>query len=442
MEEAMDERSTDTGREEETKAVHSSAEAGDSQGMGSYGERGRGSAEARDSSHDPVSVEKAAGTGSGRVSQRDSLEGRSQDTRAGKRKCETQGGLGFPGPRVDALEKKDELGLTGRVSGQRYGREQKERIITEVEKLKGQGICVSVALRRFGIPRSTFYSWREDGSFNQHSKPAHRLLEDEEEKILSLKAHKPYLSHRQISGLLRHENIWVSPSSCYRTLKSAGLVWEWSLREAPWKIPRYEPFRPNQIWGEDWTGLVINEKRHYVLTIIDLFSRYVIAWGIVRTVTQKEVKDLVALAVMSEGIDDLAQKPILRTDPGSPNMAADVRVFLREVGIGFSPGRTARPTDNARQERFYRTLKQEEIYCRASYGSVKNARKSICEYVEYYNETRPHQALLGYPPGHVHRIGDKTVLMKTYRDRVTLAKERRRERNLLISNQQPTTFFS
>lgn len=42
-------------------------------------------------------------------------------------------------------------------------------------------------------------------------------------------------------------------------------------------------------------------------------------------------------------------------------MAADVRIFLRKIGVVFSPGRVARPTDNASQERFYRTFKQEEI---------------------------------------------------------------------------------
>jgi len=437
----MDERSTDTGREEEQKTVHLSTEAGNTEGMGSYGERRRGGSEARDSSHDPVSMEKAAGARSGRVSQGSSLQGRSQDPRAGERKCEAEGGLGASGSGVDALEKKDELGLTGRVSGQRYSREQKERIVSEVGKLKGQGISVCAALRRLGIPRSTFYSWKEHTGLNQRPRPAHRLLEVEQEKVVSLKVSKPYLSHRQISGLLRHEDMWVSPSSCYRTLKSAGLVWDWSLREAPWKTPRYEPFRPNQIWGEDWTGLVINGKRRYVLTILDLFSRYVIAWGIVRTVTHREVQDLVALAYMSEDIDKQSRKPILRTDPGSPNIAADVRVFLREIGIGFSPGRTARPTDNARQERFYRTLKQEEIYCQQSYASLETARTSIAHYIEYYNEVRPHQALFGYPPGHVHRIGNKTDLKKDHDQRVVLAKQRRRDKNLQIKNQQPTTFF-
>ncbi|MGC9097125.1 MAG: hypothetical protein ACP5II_08305, partial [Infirmifilum sp.] len=68
--------------------------------------------------------------------------------------------------------------------------------------------------------------------------------------------------------------------------------------------------------------IVIEGLRWYVLTILDLFSRYLVAWGIFRTITQREVKNLVALAVMSQGLEDHDPKPILRTDPGSPNMAA------------------------------------------------------------------------------------------------------------------------
>jgi len=338
--------------------------------------------------------------------------------------------------------KKDELGLSGRVSGQRYSREQRERIVQEVEGLRAEGVPISGALKKLAVPRSTFYHWKGQAeSYRAKARP-NSLLPCEEEKIVALKMKEPYLSHRQISGLLRNSDVWVSPSSCYRTLKSLGLVWEWSLREAPWKKARYEPFRPNQIWAEDWTGLVIGGLRHYVITILDVFSRYVVAWGLVKTVTQREVKNLVALAVMSEGIDGQADKPILRTDPGSPNMAADVRLFLQEVGIRFSPGRVARPTDNARQERFYRTLKQEEIYCHPSYASPESARTSIALYIDYYNEIRPHQALFGYTPTQVHQVGNKSLLLEEYRLKVRQAKEMRLQKTLYGTNQHPTPFYS
>ena len=143
------------------------------------------------------------------------------------------------------------------------------------------------------------------------------------------------------------------------------------------------------------------------------------------------MKNLVALAIMSEAIGEHDPKPILRTDPGSPNMAADVRIFLREIGVVFSPGRVGRPTDNARQERFYRTLKQEEVYCHEGYVSLDSAKASIGHWINYYNEVRPHQALFGYPPAIVHRCGNKTRLLEDYRRNVEKAKEKRRQKWLL-----------
>ena len=142
---------------------------------------------------------------------------------------------------------------------------------------------------------------------------------------------------------------------------------------------------------------------------------------------------------MSEAIGEHDPKPILRTDPGSPNMAADVRIFLRQIGVVFSPGRVARPTDNARQERFYRTLKQEEVYCQDGYVSLHSAKASIGYWINYYNEVRPHQALFGYLPAIVHRCGNKTKLLEDYRRNVEKAKEKRRQERLL-NNQKLTTF--
>ena len=157
--------------------------------------------------------------------------------------------------------------------------------------------------------------------------------------------------------------------------------------------------------------------------------------------TQKEVKNLIALALMSEKIEGPHPRPVLRTDPGSPNMAADVRIFLRETGVLFSPGRVARPTDNARQERFYRTLKQEEIYCHDGYNNMESAERSLKDWIGYYNEVRPHQALYGYSPGRVHRLGDKTALMEEYRQKVQDAIANRISTRRQLKT-EPTTFLS
>jgi len=435
----MHERPTDNGGRQTAKEVHSQSKAGDSEGMGFYRKRGGGVPALWDSSFNPVSLEEEIGAGGGGVSQRGPSQTKPASKGAGKRESEAQGHRDFAVSRPDALEKKDELGLTGRKAGQAYSTEQRERILDTVQGLKSEGVPAVLALRELSVPRSTFYFWKSDSANKTSPTSSNALLENETKSVISMKEEQSHLSHRQISGLLRHKDVWVSSSSCYRTLKCQELVWEWALREAPWKTAHYEPFRPNQIWGEDWTGIVIDGLRHYVLTILDLFSRYLVAWGIFKTITQREVKNLVALAIMSEAIGEHDPKPILRTDPGSPNMAADVRIFLREIGVVFSPGRVARPTDNARQERFYRTLKQEEVYCHEGYVSLDSAKASIGHWINYYNEVRPHQALFGYPPAIVHRCGNKTRLLEDYRRDVEKAKEKRRQK-WLLNNQKLTTF--
>ena len=110
--------------------------------------------------------------------------------------------------------------------------------------------------------------------------------------------------------------------------------------------------------------LTIAGVRHYLFTIIDHFSRYVLAWGVViKTLTHREVQDFSTLAYISEGIEQHEQKPILRTDQASSNRAGITRRLIKELEMILSPGRAYRPTDNSRQERWYWTVKQEEIYC-------------------------------------------------------------------------------
>lgn len=101
-------------------------------------------------------------------------------------------------------------------------------------------------------------------------------------------------------------------------------------------------------------------------------------------------------------------------------MAYETRGWIKDLEMVFSPGGINRPTDNARQERFYRTIKQEEIYCDPSYPSVEIARKSIGEHIK-----RPHQALWNFTPGYVHRLGNKSEILKEYKRKIQIVKERR-----------------
>lgn len=425
----MYERTTNPARTKGPQEIYSAAEASNSQGMGSHGQRHRSSPKAPDSSPNPLSLEEGPGARSPSVPGWQEAARRSPDPEAGEGESKAEGGFGPSDPGVDAFKKRDELGLANRSRGTSYSPEQRQRIIAEVQNLVQAGISRVQALKNLGVCRSTYYGWLRGKKGKEAVSSPLQLTLVERQAVVDKKKEEPQLSHRQISGSLRPEGYWVSPSSCYRLLKPLGWISSSSLREAPWRMPRYEPFRPNQIWGEDWTILSIDCLRHYLLTIIDYFSRYIVAWGVVKTVTRLEVQNLLTLAYWSEGIGPQDPKPLLRADLGSPNMAHSTRRLIRDLEMVLSPARSNRPTDNGRQERWYRTVKQEEIYCYPTYSTVEIARLSLGRYIHYYNEQRPHQALWNYPPGYVHRLGNKSKLLEHYKTRVQVVKEQRLQIN-------------
>ena len=421
----MYERSTNSGRQEKAQAIHTTPKAADPQRNGVDRQWGGDCREVSDPSQYPLSLAQTIGTRCRNFSQRQPPASRSTYSAIGRGESKAQRNVDHPDPRADAFKKKDELGLTNRQKGSTYSNVQRIRIISVIEKFKAGVITKTDSLKALGVCRSTYYGWLKPRNASSRRDSILRLTDAEREAVINQKKEQPQLSHRKISGYIRSDGFWVSPSSCYRILKALGWVESQKLREAPWKVAHYEPFQPNQIWGEDWTILTINGQRHYLLTIIDYFSRYIVAWGIVKSVTQIEVRNLVALAYIGENIDGKSNKPIIRFDRGSPNMAYSTRRLIENLELIMSPGRAYRPTDNARQERWYRTVKQEEIYCYPTYPTDQIARYSLAKYIHEYNEKRPHQALWNFTPGFVHRIGNRSLIYAHYKEKVKFAKEQR-----------------
>jgi putative transposase len=433
----MNERTTNDPRTKKEPKTDPRAETPDTQGVGAKWQRGGNGPKASNSSPHVIPVEKGDGARGSDLFKRHPTESGSRSETVTNRESETQRDGDAVKPGIDAFKKKDELGLSDRVKGCSYSTEQRQRIIQEVESLFSQGTPKAEILRSLTVSRSTYYGWLKKEQKAPKAASILALTDPEEQAVIEKKQAEPQLSHRQISGVIRQEGYYVSPSSCYRILKELGWIWPQSLREAPWKVPRFEPFRSNQIWGEDWTILTIADRRHYLLTILDYFSRYIIAWGVVPTVTQKEVQNLLTLAYLSEGLEHQKQKPILRADLGSPNIAKNTKRLIKDLEMILCLSRVHRPTDNARQERWYRTVKQEEIYCYPSYPSLEIARGSLANYIRFYNDKRPHQALWNYTPSFVHRLGNKTKLVNLYRRSVQVIKEQRIGSNRLKKEALP-----
>jgi putative transposase len=164
----------------------------------------------------------------------------------------------------------------------------------------------------------------------------------------------------------------------------------------------------------------------YLLTVIDWFSRLLIAFDVVPTVNASHVKAVYRQGLRTQGIPlGAKQKPELRVDRGSPNMSWVTKEFFQDLKADLSFARVRRPTDNAITERFYGSIKQEEIYLVGNYPDETSAREEIGRYIDHYNHCRPHQALMNFTPGYVHQINNKTVLVQ---ERLALKREARERR--------------
>jgi len=295
---------------------------------------------------------------------------------------------------------------------------QKNEIISFVKEQRGNGRSVSGTLEELKISRSSYYRWLKAEKVTKELRFTTRSLTQQELcKIIEVKEANPQLRHRQIQGLLQLQGHYVSTSSVYKHLKSQGKIEPYDRREAAWKEARYEPMGANLMWGADWTQMRIAGLRWYLLTLIDFFSRFIVHFEIIPTVNSGHIKRLYEMGLSHYNIPlNWPLKPELRLDQGSPNTSRVTKGFFKDIQADLSFARVRRPTDNARTERFYRTIKQEEIYLVGDYQDLPTAQEVIGEYIHWYNYKRPHQALWNFTPGLTHETNDKSQMLKTLRE--------------------------
>jgi putative transposase len=317
--------------------------------------------------------------------------------------------------------------------------QQKQAVIELVASHRGRGRTVAEVLGSVGVARSSYYRWKKNqGEKNTPRHSSYEITAEELKLIEELKEQNPQYRHRRIQGVLQQRGVYLSASVIYGHLKAQGQIEPYQRRAAPWKSPRYEVWQRNQMWGSDWTKLSVGGLRWYLLTVIDFFSRLIVAWEVVPTVHAGNVKAIYHTGLNNQGISIHSEaKPELRVDRGSPNTSGITQEFFEALGAELSFARVRRPTDNALTERFYGTIKQEEIYLVGNYPDEISAQEEIGRYIERYHHSRPHQSLMNFTPAHVHELNNKSRLLAELQE----IKRRTREKRKVYweQNHNPTS---
>jgi len=160
----------------------------------------------------------------------------------------------------------------------------------------------------------------------------------------------------------------------------------------PYLLRHLEVDRPNQVWAMDITYIPMARGFVYLAAVVDWYSRKVLSWRLSNTMDTS-----FCLEAVDEAIGHYGTPEIFNTDQGSQFTSEAFTEKLKKHNIRISMDGKGSWRDNVFVERLWRTIKYEEVYLKA-YDSVREARESIGNYIDFYNRRRPHSSLDGVPP--------------------------------------------
>jgi len=208
---------------------------------------------------------------------------------------------------------------------------------------------------------------------------------------------RPFYGSRRIRDWLIAENHDINRKRVQRLMRLMGIMALYPKKGTshPGKGHKIYPYllkgltidRPNQVYCTDITYVPMAKGFVYLVAIMDWHSRKILSWRLSNTMASDFCIDALEEAIKRYGVPE-----IFNTDQGSQFTSEDFTDVLKSAHIKISMDGKGRWVDNVMIERFWRSLKHEEVYLKA-YESVNDARVNIRKYIDFYNAERKHQSL-------------------------------------------------
>lgn len=281
---------------------------------------------------------------------------------------------------------------------------EKAVVLYQIEALLGHK---RQALVELGIPRSTYYRWRQEQILKSQPVdrgiPWNRLTPKEEERVMASAQELPELSSRQLATWITdNAGFSVSESTVYRILRNEGLVKRPELQLVAGKEYHTKTKRPHQMWATDISYFrVVGWGYYYLVTVMDDYSRFILAWKLQKDMSADSLIEVIQKAIDATGMTDVPveNRTRLLSDNGSGYVSRAFRDYLNLVGIRHILAAPFHPQTNGKLERYHQTIKREVN--QVPYEFPGQLEKAISDFVEYYNFHRYHKALDNVTPSDV-----------------------------------------
>jgi putative transposase len=294
----------------------------------------------------------------------------------------------------------------------RYSASEKLEIIRTVET---SPLPVRRTLAQIGIPKSTFYTWLDryavgglDALEDRKAKPKrvwNRIPDQVRQRVIAHALDQSELSPREVAvSFTDREQTFVSEASVYRLLKAEGLITSPAFIVMKAADTFANPTTAiNQLWQTDFTYLkVTGWGWYYLSTVLDDFSRYIIAWKLCTTMAAADVTATLDRALQASGLDQLPinQRPRLLSDNGPSYVASDLAEWLDEHGMRHTRGKPYHPMTQGKIERWHLSLKSRILL--ENYYLPSHLEHAVERFVDHYNHRRYHEALDNLTPADVY----------------------------------------
>lgn len=215
----------------------------------------------------------------------------------------------------------------------------------------------------------------------------------------------PTFGYRKITTLLRCEQS-INHKRVHRLMRKMDIVTIYPKPNLskrfhaqyvrPYLLRNLEIVRPNQVWGVDISYIKMNKGFMYLFIIIDWYSRCIVDYELSSTLEKGFVMTCLKRAFGN------CTPEIMNSDQGGHFTNPDYIKLLEENHVRISMDGRGQALDNVRTERFFRTIKYDDIYIN-EYNTPRELRKGINEYMVMYNTYRPHNSLGGEVPIKVYK---------------------------------------
>jgi putative transposase len=286
-------------------------------------------------------------------------------------------------------------------------------------------------LMALGIPKSSYYRWRQgQPDSGNRKRPWNRITPDEEDRILAIARESPELSSRQLSSWITdNKGFAISESTVYRILRREGLVKRQETQIMAAKEYHTKTMRPHQMWATDASYFrVVGWGYYYLVTVMDDYSRFILAWKLQKDMSANSLIEVVQEAVDATGMTDVPveDRTRLLSDNGAGYVSRAFKNYLCLLGIGHILAAPFHPQTNGKIERYHRSIKGELSLL--PYEMPSQLERAITDFVDYYNYRRYHKALGNVTPADV-LYGRREEILKRRKEVQIQTINRRRDYN-------------